>query len=123
MTGAHLYLNGIAIEQINLSRAAHCRVLIPCLPEKKYHELVISPVVSDEPGEGEALLAMENVTLGLWSYRFYQRLLREKSPPPGRAVGIQPSWGCYSQLPGYVSCHLVNLRVHDQMDLALLETR
>ena len=95
VTGAHLYLNGIAIEQINLSRAAHCRVLIPCLLEKKYHELVISPVVSDEPGEGEALLAIKNFSLGLWPYRFYQRLLeknlhrlgvRLEYSPPGVAI-------------------------------------
>jgi glycosyltransferase involved in cell wall biosynthesis len=95
VTGAHLYLNGIAIEQINLSRATHCRVLIPCLPEKKYHEFVISPVVSDEPGEGEARLEMDNITLGLWSYRFYQRLLeknlhrlgvRLEYSPPGVAI-------------------------------------
>jgi glycosyltransferase involved in cell wall biosynthesis len=95
VTGAHLYLNGIAIDLINLTRATHCQVLIPRLPEKKYHEFVISPVVSDEPGEGEARLEMENITLGLWPYRFYQRLLeknlhrlhvRLEYSPPGIAI-------------------------------------
>jgi glycosyltransferase involved in cell wall biosynthesis len=95
VTGAQLFLNGIAIEQINLSRAAHCRVLIPCMPEKKYHEFMIIPVVSNEPGEGEARLEIENISLGLWSYRFYQRLLEKKLhrlhvrleySPPGIAI-------------------------------------
>lgn len=95
VTGAHLYLNGIVIEQINFNGPAHCRVLIPFLPEKKYHELVISPVVSNPPEDGEALLMLENITLGLWPYRFYQRLLeknlhrlrvRLEYSPPGVAI-------------------------------------
>ncbi len=95
VSGAHLYLNGIAIDQVALGSGVHCRVIIPCLPEKKYHELVISPVVSDQLVDGDALLAMDNIQLGLLSYRFYQHLL-EKSlhrahvrleySPPGVAI-------------------------------------
>jgi glycosyltransferase involved in cell wall biosynthesis len=95
VTQAHLYLDGLAIEQVEVSRTAHCRVLIPRLPEKKYHELVISPVVDGEPGEGQARLRLENLSLGLWTYRFYQRLLeknllrmqvRLEYSPPGMAI-------------------------------------
>jgi glycosyltransferase involved in cell wall biosynthesis len=78
VTGANLYLNGMAVEQATLPPAAHCVVQVPYLPDKKYHELVISPVSADLPGQdNQALLAMTNVTLGLWSYRFYQRLLEK----------------------------------------------
>jgi glycosyltransferase involved in cell wall biosynthesis len=95
VSGAQLCLNGVNIEQIHLSQGTHCRVPVPFLPEKKYHELVISPVVGDLPGNGLALLEMDNIRLDLWPYRLYQRLLeknlhslhvRLEYSPPGFAI-------------------------------------
>lgn len=113
VTGAHLSLNGAAIEHINLTSTAHCRLLIPFLPGKKYHELVISPVISDQPGSGEALLAMENVTLGLWSNRIYRRLLEknlhrlhvrlEYSPPGVAILGYLDTYGAIWSISEYTT--------------------
>ena len=44
VTGAHVYLNGIAMDEINLSRAAHCRELIPVFAREEISR------IGDQPG-------------------------------------------------------------------------
>jgi glycosyltransferase involved in cell wall biosynthesis len=95
---AKVVLNGKVIEQVKFSevnQARPCRILVPAIPGRKFHDLLLIPEGQENPFDGQARLAVSGLTMDTPTYWFYQHLLvrslqrlkvRLEFSPPGAPV-------------------------------------
>jgi glycosyltransferase involved in cell wall biosynthesis len=98
VTQATVMLNGLTVEQVKFSgvdQPQTCRIQVPAIVGKKFHELLVIPEDQENQFDGQPRLAISHLSLGTPTYWLYQHLLarnlmrlnvRLEFSPPGAAV-------------------------------------